>query len=299
MLQCRARRMLNPFRGVMQTIVSEHTDAATIDGLRWGLYITDESVYDFIDLNSVVPFHSTDVKYGEWSEKEGLVRSPLLPTMNHERVQERGDALLCLVEERSKHIPFALADSYERWLLDDADGQPLVLLESAYAAEEVRYNSNTLWRIGQRAEREFHDRDPAGGVSAVKRLQSLINLRSKRGGTVWVQRDEAGHGLVLPRPGHAPVDGQRVLARELFPSYGIRQSWQDEELFRLVEDYLRWLSPWLLLTVEANDSGIEKLVEHAVQYPSRLYQIRRMLNQELLARKEIKSALVQAELSRL
>ena len=85
----------------------------------------------------------------------------------------------------------------------------------------------------------------------------------------------------------------------MFPPYGIRQAWQDEELAGLVEAYLHWLSPCLLLMVDGSAGEIEKLVKHAVQYPDRLYQVRRMLPADLLLRKEIKSALVQAELSRI
>ena len=177
--------MLNPFRGVMQTIEAEQVDAASIDGLRWGLYITDESVYDFVDLNSVTPFHSADVKYGDWSEKEGLLRSPSLPIMNYERVRERGDELLRIVEEHSKYVPFVLGDRFERWLLEDEDRRPVVLLESAYRAEEASYNSNTLWRIGQRAEREFlGDMTMDDETSAARRLQQLINRHCRLGLTV-------------------------------------------------------------------------------------------------------------------
>jgi hypothetical protein len=304
-LQCRARRMLNPFRGVMQTIEAQDVDAASIDGQHWGLYITDESVYNFIDLNSVAPFHSADIKYGEWSEKQGLVRSPSLPSMNHERVRERGEQILRIVQEQSTAVPFALADKYERWLVDDEQGLPVVLLESAYGEDEVSYNSNTLWRIGQRARREFVGRKPAQvmqaadgqGAPATERLQSLINSHCKLGHTVWVRREADGHGRILARPGQ-DAEQDEEMAPGAFPQYGIRQQWQDPELTRLVGDYLHWLSPWLLIMTADMAGEMEGLIQDAVQYPERLYQVRRLLPAELLARKEIKAALVQAELSR-
>ena len=292
---CRARRMLNPFRGVMQTVEASHVNAASIDGLRWGLYITDENVYNFIDLNSVAPFLSADVKYGEWSEKDGLIRAPSLPSMNHERVRERGEEILQLVRSNSGQVPFPLEDRYERWLLDDEHGLPVVLLESAYALDEVKYNSNTVWRIGQLALRDFKAGNRDSESSPAEELQAWINRLCKRGQSIWVRREADGEGSMIARPGD---ESGGSLAAVLFPRFGLREQWADSRLASLVRDYLHWLSPWLLIMNVYDGEDMEPVIQQALHYPRRLFQIRRLLPAGLLARKDIKAALVQAELSR-
>lgn len=292
---CRARRMLNPFRGVMQTIEASHVDAASVDGLRWGLYITDESAFNFIDLNSVVPFQSADVKYGEWTKKDGLVRFPSLPSMNQQKICERGEEILQMVQSNSSQVPFPLQDCYERWLLGDEDGLPVVLLESAYDLDGVTYNSNTLWRIGNSALSDFKTAEGDRESSAAEELQAWINRFCKRGRTVWVKRDTDGSGKIIARPGDKSIG--KIEAGD-FPGYGLRTQWDDQRLSDLVEEYLHWLSPWLLIMNVSASEEIEPMIKQAVQYPRRLFQIRRLLRADILERKEIKAALVQAELGR-
>lgn len=297
-MRLRARRLLNPFRGVLQTIETENLDAASIDGNRWGLYISDPSIYQFIDRNSVVPFHSTDVKYGDWTEQEGLSRAPLLPSMDQDKLRQRGDELVAIVQTHSSQVPFELQDHYERWLLDDENGRPVALLESAFDLADVKYNSNTLWRIGNSAQDEIAFDEPGQSPTenAGKTLQDMINRRCKQGRTLWVRRGAQGEGEPIYR-GEQGKGEEKLMSQDVFPPLGLRSDWEDPLLSRLSEKYLHWLSPWLLLLPSASRDR-EGIVRQAIQYPKRLYQIRRLLTAELTARKDIKAALVQAKLSR-
>ncbi|MBD3671424.1 MAG: hypothetical protein HUJ29_11700 [Gammaproteobacteria bacterium] len=288
---CRARRLLNPFRGFLHTIVEANLDAATLDGVNWGLYLTDESIYRFMDLNSVAPFQSAEIKYGEWSESQGLKRAPLLPGMHTNNVELMGNQLLKLVEQESRHLPFELVDCYERWLLDDQTGEPLALLESAFGEQEITYNSNTRWKMGDRALRELKQQ----GEDA-RRLESAINSRGSLGNNAWFHRQSDTYGVRISRTGESSNHDNGTVTIEL-PLHGFSLHWDEPEIYRIAVQYLSWLSPWLLVMRQDQDKELERLVEDAVQYPQRLYSMRRFLGADIRERRDIKAALVSARLN--
>lgn len=74
---CYAQRLLNPFRGVMNIIEHEGAEAVTTDGLHWDIYVRDTTlVEDLADSHKV---QTSDIRYGSWSQKQGLKRGRFIP----------------------------------------------------------------------------------------------------------------------------------------------------------------------------------------------------------------------------
>ena len=77
---CYSERILNPFRGVMNVIALDDAEAVTTDGVNWSLYVRDR-----FDTADEIPeeFDNIDnphIRFGTWSEAEGLKRAPVLPS---------------------------------------------------------------------------------------------------------------------------------------------------------------------------------------------------------------------------
>lgn len=69
---CYAQRLLNPFRGVMNIIEYQGAEAVTIDGIHWDIYVRDTELVE--DLENASRIQTSDIRYGSWSEQEGLKR---------------------------------------------------------------------------------------------------------------------------------------------------------------------------------------------------------------------------------
>jgi hypothetical protein len=222
--------------------------------------------------------------------------------MNVDRVNELGEACLAMVQAHSTRLPFELMDHYERWLLHDMTLLPVALLETACEPGDINYNSNTRWQVGQRAAREFLSSPAAIHLKCpqdpARELQSTVNACCRQGRNAWYRRDTGGRGVLHPRGGEAQTDILDRLGASDFPLYGLRTDWEPRSLTELTSAYIDWLSPWLLLMWPHEGTALERRIQHAVQYPARLYRIRHLLSQQILNRKDVKSALVQAELSR-
>lgn len=251
-LEYYAQRLLNPFRGVMNIIAYQGAEAVTTDGVHWDIYVRDtELVQDLANSNKV---QTSDIRYGSWSPQQGLKRGALYPSDDFKVLEHRGAIVYEHVLKHYRQVPFPLRDSFELWLLDSA-GQPLGLLNSALSEQDMELDCHIDWRAGQACRRTFQSEAmqalaPQAGAqaSAGEYLTGYINARA--GATPraqWFRRgpDRDGHGLqginVPPR-----LVGRR-LAADAFPRYFLRQHDSSPAHWQLIEDFLAWQAPWLLL----------------------------------------------------
>jgi len=88
---CYAQRLLNPFRGVMNIIEYEGAEAVTTDGLHWDIYVRDTTLVE--DLADGHKVQTSDIRYGSWSEKQGLKRGAIYPSDDFKMLEHRGAIL--------------------------------------------------------------------------------------------------------------------------------------------------------------------------------------------------------------
>lgn len=105
-----SRRILNPFRGVVQVVEVESASAVSRDGLTWHLYGNDG--------------HGWLRPIGVWETGRGQTRGIDLPPV------------LRAALKALPALPFAPDDAAECWLLD-VEGRPLALLASAAQPGEL------------------------------------------------------------------------------------------------------------------------------------------------------------------
>jgi hypothetical protein len=247
---CYSERILNPFRGVMNVIALPDADAVTIDGVNWELYVHDCFHNCRDEPDEFTRIYMPDIRFGNWNRKTGLERAPLIASYFYDEIQIIGALLLEAVREFADKVPFEFKDDYELWLLDQERREPLALLDSVCFKYDIHTPISLKWRAGIRCREHFRsqiapedaDKTPAD------LLDQLVNNRAgDRPSAQWFKRGDNGYGYGMKG---INLD-ERLIGRELsprlFPRLFIEQSWDNEPATKLVDDFIDWLSPWILL----------------------------------------------------
>ncbi|MES9943170.1 MAG: hypothetical protein ABW104_05875 [Candidatus Thiodiazotropha sp. 6PLUC2] len=220
-----SRRLLSPFHGVQQIIALNGGVAESMDGFDWKLYVAHEDIISHTGLSEVV--------YGSWNSIRGLSRSRIRGTLPCDIIESIGERLILALEKDADKVPFATADSYELWLLDEADSKPLALLDSALCNEPLSPVDRPTWYPGGQACQHFiSDSGDAADLSS-----TVSSAAGKRPFAIWIKRHHQGDGT--------GQHGEHFSADE-FPKLLVRDKWQDDKQRKLVNDFLHWQAPWLL-----------------------------------------------------
>ena len=262
-ISCYSQKILNPFRGVMNIISTGGADAVTIDGINWTLYIHDNFDCPTDDPEEFFEIDMPDIRFGDWNRKSGLKRSPLITSYHYNEIQAIAHALLDAVQKYAELCPFAFKDKYELWLLDKNTKEPLALLDSVCNESEIYTPDNLIWDAGLRCKQEFlkeHPQTDTQLTSAADLLNQIINQRAgKRPSAQWFYRNRFnyGKGLTGVKLDHK-LTGRELSAR-LFPKMLVQQQWQDKTKESLVDAFIHWLSPYLLVLDFLRDAQRETL----------------------------------------
>jgi hypothetical protein len=294
---CFSQRMLNPFRGVMNVIEVGSADAVTTDGEHWVLYLHDEALQGMA-FDGDMHVDTPDIKFGVWSRKAGLVRAPLISTMEYEAIQQRGLELLEIVKLHADNVPFALKDNYELWLLDKYCDKPLALLHSACFENELQEYQPCHWRPGLRCQDSFNshhlEKQHNNEINHADWLaQQVDDSAGNQNYTQWFLRDKHGNGVGLQSSSEYDALSGRLLSKQEFPTLMLNDDWLEDDTSTVVKEFFSWQSPFLLLLQHLTDEsrvGLEKL---ASKHVNRLFQMQRLLP-KVIDHKTIKSALVEA-----
>jgi len=238
-------------------------DAVTIDGINWTLYIHDTFDCPTDDPQEFFEIDMPDIRLGDWSKESGLRRSPLIASYHYNQIQAIGNVLLDTLQKHADQCPFPFEDKYELWLLDSNNHEPLALLDSACNETDVYFPDNLNWEAGLRCKQEFTKKNALTeeqDISAGELLNQLINQRAGNSPSAqWFYRNQFAYGKGLTGANLDDNYVGRELSARLFPKMLIQQDWQDETRESLVDAFIHWLSPYLLVLDFLKDAQREML----------------------------------------
>ncbi len=269
-VNCYSQRILNPFRGVMNIISIGGADAVTIDGYHWTLYIHDTFDCPTDDPEEFFEIDMPDIRFGDWDEKSGLKPSPLIDSYHYNEIQAIGHVLLDAVKQHASQCPFAFKDKYELWLLDEKTREPLALLDSVCKQSEIGVPQTLTWEAGLRCKQEFLSEFSLFDKqlnSSGELLNQLINRRAgDHPSAQWFYRNRFDYGKGLHGINLDNNLKQRELSARLFPKMLVQQQWRNTSDAALIDAFINWLSPYLLVLDFLRDTQREMLEQAARQY---------------------------------
>lgn len=274
-IQAYSRRLLSPFRGMLQVIEVPSGVAESCDGVRWKLFVADETIVSHTGLS--------EIQYGSWSARTGSTRAKVRGTCASRLIEQTGERLLTALETFAGDIPFPPMDIHELWLLDALEQAPLALLETAVDPTARCPVDNPRWLPGAAAKTEFVS--PRGNSETLARL--LARTAGKRPRALWVERVPIGAGVTS--------EGVLIPA-ERFPGLFIRTTWDAPDDEALVQDFLDWQAPWLLQLADLAPDARGRLERaawrrpHATSGAFRLYP--RLMDREGLQVTRVKARLL-------
>ena len=293
---CYSQRILNPFRGVMNIITTGTADAVTIDGINWSLYVHDTFAAHIDDPEEFANIELPDIRYGDWSEKAGLKRAPVLPCYHYDEIQRIAEDLLDAVFKYEHKIPFDFTDTYELWLLDEEHRQPLALLDSVCSEQEIHLHASLNWKAGNRCQKYFNSNvmPAAKEETHADILNQLVNARAgKNPAAQWFYRRDDRYGIGLSVINISEKNIGRELSPRMFPRMFVEQQWNTDSERALFVDFINWLSPWLLLMDFLSDSQ-RKSFETTARQHALLVDEMHLLYPKVINEKDINAARVEA-----
>lgn len=247
-----AQRLLNPFRGIINTVKYQSAEAVSTDGVNWDIYVSNDLLLEDLDTNGSVQI--SDIRYGKWSQANGLKRGPLYPSEDFKYLEHQGAVVLEYIQQHHDDVPFPFADNFELWLLD-REAMPLALLDSVTQRDEIDPERNLSWRAGNLCRKTFKssilEQLPANHATddnAADYLTHFINSHtSDPASAQWFERDTQGNaqgvlGINLDGDLHT-----RRLPAETFPVSLLNHPVTDAIHHQLIDEFLNWQAPWLLL----------------------------------------------------
>lgn len=297
-IQCYSQRLLNPFRGIMNFITYESAEAVTTDGVHWDIYVTDGELLEGLEGKNIL---TSEIRYGSWSKQAGLKRGPLYPSDDFKRLEELGATVYEHLLKVHDRVPFPFWDRYELWLLDQAR-QPLALLNSVVQEYEIDTDLPIAWRAGLACRKSFSPSVLEEYLSANELLTAadyLTEYINQCAGEVpaaqWFRRnlDSSGLGLAgINLPAH--YQGRRIAA-EHFPELFIQTETHDLEHSQLIEEFLGWQAPWLLLLAHLDSNTRQRYELLARQHPLVVAEQYR-LYPHIIEQNQINAARIEAKL---
>lgn len=273
---CYSQRLLNPFRGAMNVIELGNADAVTTDGVEWTLYLREGALQGMAN-DGDMAVEMIDIRFGTWSEKQGLKRAPLLTTMEYDAIQHAGEQLLEVVKRYANKVPFPFRDKYELWLLDKYLDQPLALVDSVCFASDIGRSAQISWTPGLLCQQMFnsgHLQQISGqGRNILNHgvwlMQQVNDASGSRPRVQWFLRNADGSGSVVSSVAIGSAAATRIGA-DSFPDLMLNREWLDNDVVAVVEDFLGWQAPWLLLLDHITDSTRAWLEPMACKHARRL-----------------------------
>ncbi len=250
MIKTYSQRLLTPYYGQVQIAESARARALTVDGQTWEI--------QFLHLGNGGPTHtnngaqSTSLRYRRAiSISDSEIRQKRVGSMldtrqtADERILELTDFLVDIT------LPFPAADHFEYWLLDSKDQSPLALIFSCRESEQMNaYPSRPEWTALPAAVMPIEMTEDEKSYSSAP-----VNYR--------LERQVAERAGCNPK---AKWFTRRLNEEQSFPTFMLREDWQEEENADLCQRYLKRQSPRLLMLHGLSQELRRQLEINARQY---------------------------------
>ena len=302
-------RRLSPFRGTIQVVELPDARAFSLDGTGWTIQLRSQKPIRETVWGNIGPANAEQryFTYARWTGGGRLARVPIDPSLGD---QSRHPALTPLLAtlQNLPGLPFPPADRLELWLLDKDEGLPLALVQSATGTEPPLTKVSPSWRALPAEESNFYSprlmRQARGDKAAQDPRQHRVlveKLIGRKGGQPprlqWFRRDAAGGGEGRGGLCLAGTDDPRALQADVFPELLVREAWPQEQDRVLVEDYLGWQAPRLLMLPHLQRHTRERLERAASRRATVLYQYRKLLP-AIVNKEVVEPTLVEAVIRR-
>jgi len=247
-----SQRLLNPFRGIVNTVKYQSAEAVSTDGLVWDIYVSNDLLREGLEAKARIQV--SDIRYGKWSFEHGLIRGPLVPSDDFKYLEHQGAVALEHVQKLHGEVPFPLSDIFELWLLDQQN-MPLALLDSVIHEEDIDTERNIAWHAGNFCRKSFTSHvfpdlfaDNLSTSNAADYLTGYINSKAATPPAAqWFKRDNNGKARGLAGINLASELEARTLVDASFPVFLLNHTAHDTAHQQLISDFLNWQAPWLLL----------------------------------------------------
>lgn len=250
MIKTYSQRLMPPYYGQAQIAESERARALTIDGQSWEIQFLLEGKGNLNSSNQATNNQamSTKLSYrrvltiSDSDIKQKNIGQEKSENNNQQTIDERILELTDFLADVT--LPFPVTDILEYWLLDEKDQSPLALIFSAKDQAQMNaYPSRPEWTALPAAVMPIELTEDEKAHSS-----SPVNYRFER--------------LVAERAGVNPKAKwytRRLNEEQLFPSFMVREDWQDDESNDLCHRYLTRQSPRLLMLHDLNQEQRKQL----------------------------------------
>jgi len=293
-----SQRQLNPFRGIVNIVKYQSAEAVSTDGLVWDIFVSNDLLREGLEPNTRI--QTSDIRYGKWSLEHGLKRGPLYPSDDFKYLEHQGAVALEYVQKLHGDVPFPLSDIYELWLLDQQN-MPLVLIDSAVRQEDIETERNPAWRAGNLCRKSFTSTvlpqlstETHSITNAADYLTDYINNQAgSPSAAQWFKRETSGDGSGIAGINLASELETRTLPDAVFPDLLLNRTSHNLAHQQLVDDFLDWQAPWLLLLSTLN-SDMRRHYEQAARKQALIVQQQYNLYPEIIDEAAINTARVEA-----
>lgn len=296
---CYAQRILNPFRGIQNTIAFEAAEAVSTDGSRWDIYVRNEDLLDHGERETAeaARIQVSEIRFGTWTREHGLRRASRHTTLDTTDMEYQGEILASQLPLLSERIPFPLQDRYELWLLD-TEGLPFALINSCVFEHEIELDQCIHWNTGQYCASSFTSDKLADSCLPPSKLLDLhvVARTGNHPSAQWFRRTVTGEGVGCAGINLEHRYLQRVLPASRFPRFILNDCSSRQVRVPVVTEYLDWLAPWLLLLQDL-DRPTRSALEHQARRQAAILAQQHRLYPEIINSEVINVARIQAMLS--
>lgn len=288
-------RQLNPFSGVLQVFETDTARAFSANGVVWRLQVLGERpqhTWRSAGQQTMKQYFN----WALWSAAEGLQQVSANPLLDIGAMQRVADKLVEELQQQLGQLPFEPADRFEYWACD-YHGRPIALIASTCDIDFASGSPDAAWHATAMADHGFESETlQAAGTpnndghcprAHAEYLESEVRHRAQA--RHWFERRPDGSGQRL--------DNTQAAAAADFPPFGIETAWDEPLTLQLVKDYIRWLSP-LLLLLPIEDGGERSLLEQQARSRAELVSDLYRLYPQITQPELIEQARVEARLRR-
>jgi hypothetical protein len=294
-----AVRQVNPYDGVLQVVADEDARAYSANGRVWQIQAAAERPDHTWRSVSEGPASRQFFNFGLWDPHDGLHQVPANPVLDIGAMSAAAERLIARLSTLIDSLPFGLVDHIECWSMD-AEDRPIALLATTEDRSTAPDRSVGAWQATRQADQGFiapsllsidTGTQPRPTARAhAERLEHEVRTRGRE--QAWFDRSDPNKVDRLDANGKSLATDTRT-----FPPLGLTTDWADRDTRALVQDYLDWQAPRLLLLPNLSDELRGRLEQAACRHAVELSSVYSLLPR-IVDHTAVEAARVEAKLRR-